>query len=590
MATGVERRKLDLSNPRYWHQNARMAIRDIYDALAELITNADDRYVQLDVAGRVEIEVERRRKGSPSIVRALRPRQEFIHLGLRVRDLADGMTTQDMDRKIGRVGDRVSGLADGANVRGTNSRGAKDVAILGGVRFESIGCDGRYHKCEVTPQGEFLNYGPSPATKSVREQLGIRSGTGTLATVTVEPPNSVPQHETLCEKLALLVSLREVIGDPSRTLIVRDANQDREHQLQVPAVEGIKRLAERITVPDYPDAEAKLIIKRASRRLECGNPRFRLGGVIVKSRHAVHESTFFASELEHDPYAAWFCGRLTCEYIDQLSNEYDDRLEQGLKPTERNPQLIVDPMRKGGLNREHPFVQQLLKEALRRFRPLVEEERKQQERKRARVESDDTRRRLDALQREAAKFMERNLSEDDPARDPNDGQRDTSFRRRGFSLNPPYTQIVLGHSRRFWFNLSQEAFPEYEDGSAVQITCLSPEISVDHRVRLLEVHPTLEKTLRCVFSARANELCDATGVTVRLGSIVADSAIEVIESEREKYADVQDLLDGRLKSCAARWTGHGSCISRWHQLTPSVTGSQGHRTRSAIIPDSHRAK
>jgi hypothetical protein len=43
----TQNRPLDLSNLRYWRQNAERAVRDVYDALVELITNADDRYVIL---------------------------------------------------------------------------------------------------------------------------------------------------------------------------------------------------------------------------------------------------------------------------------------------------------------------------------------------------------------------------------------------------------------------------------------------------------------------------------------------------------------------------------------------------------------
>src|SRR5437867_1693340 len=110
--------QLDLSNPRYWHQNAKQAVRDIYDALVELITNSDDSYQRAkSKTGRIEIEVERRRKGKESVV--------------RVRDFAEGMSTADMERKLKRMADRVSGLAQGERVRGTNSRGAKDVAVVG---------------------------------------------------------------------------------------------------------------------------------------------------------------------------------------------------------------------------------------------------------------------------------------------------------------------------------------------------------------------------------------------------------------------------------------------------------------------------
>ena len=112
-------------------QDARLAIRDVYDAIVELVTNSDDRYQILGVKGLVEIELGRQGKGKPSI--------------LRVRDFADGMTTDQMNRKLGRIGGRVSGIEAGKAVRGTNSRGAKDIAALGRVTFESIAEDGRMH-------------------------------------------------------------------------------------------------------------------------------------------------------------------------------------------------------------------------------------------------------------------------------------------------------------------------------------------------------------------------------------------------------------------------------------------------------------
>ncbi len=116
----VKRRPLEVASRRV-AQDAKLAIRDVYDAIVELVTNADDRYQILRTEGRVEIELGRQGTGQPSI--------------LRVRDFADGMTTDQMNRKLGRIGGRVSGLEEGQAVRGTNSRGAKDIAALGKVTF-----------------------------------------------------------------------------------------------------------------------------------------------------------------------------------------------------------------------------------------------------------------------------------------------------------------------------------------------------------------------------------------------------------------------------------------------------------------------
>lgn len=143
-------------------QDARLAIRDVYDAIVELVTNSDDRYQILGTEGRVEIELGRQGKGKPSI--------------LRVRDFADGMTTDQMNRKLGRIGGRVSGMEEGKAVRGTNSRGAKDIAALGRVTFESIAGDGRMHTCRIFPNLEAERYADVNGLQFERKSYRIRGG------------------------------------------------------------------------------------------------------------------------------------------------------------------------------------------------------------------------------------------------------------------------------------------------------------------------------------------------------------------------------------------------------------------------------
>jgi hypothetical protein len=66
-------------------QMAHMAIRDVYDAATELVTNSDDRYQILGIEGAIEIDIERGRGNNCHI--------------LRVRDFADGMDSKTMEKK-----------------------------------------------------------------------------------------------------------------------------------------------------------------------------------------------------------------------------------------------------------------------------------------------------------------------------------------------------------------------------------------------------------------------------------------------------------------------------------------------------------
>ena len=512
---------------RYLDQNARLAVQDIYDALIELITNSDDRYEFLRRNGDIHIEVERRRKGDSV---------------MRVRDFADGMTLSVMEQKLGQLGKRVSGLDKGLSVRGTNSRGAKDVAVLGGATFQSIAGDGKYHKCQITPRLEFIAFSPSmDVTPEIRRELGILNGTGTVVTLVVESSYRVPRHDQLKHYLPNILALRDIFGSGNRRIILRDINQAREDILVPHAVEGNERLKVPLTIPGYPNVQAKLIVKRAKQRFELGPAKFRTGGIIIKARHAIHEATYFAPELENEPHAAWFFGRLTCEYIDDVWNEYDNRREKGLPPTAENPYPILDPLRKNGLRRDHPFTKALFGEALKHFRPLVEEERNRAEKERVHVESAQTRKRLNTLERAATEFMEKHTTEDEVSRDPNSKAPGSSLIQKGYILNPPFAQIVQGHSERFWLNIRQAAFPELSTADSVEIACFTNEINACQHSVPLEPHPSQEGIIRAVWSVTGNRPTKATGIKVRVGSIVAESHIEVLESEKEKFAHVTSL-------------------------------------------------
>jgi len=508
-------------------QAAKHSVRDIFDAIVELVTNSDDRYQILGTEGVIDIEIERRRGKTPSV--------------LIVRDFADGMNAAIMEKKLSFIGGRDSGLDKGEAVRGTHSRGAKDVAALGRIVFQSIAGDGKFHSCEITPYFEFILHESQEITPKIRRALGIPKGTGTLVKIELDHTQRVPQYDNLKDQICRLTSLRGVLADNRRKVVLRDIGKNRKDVLSAPFVESIVRLKEQLIIPNYPDAKAKLIICRAKKRFDKEPQRFRLGGILVESKRAIHEATLLDSGLESNPHAFWFYGRLVCPYIDELCNQFDDRFEAKLPPEEHNPTYLLDPARRSGLTREHPFVRALFGEALKRLRPLVEEERKREEHEKSRIESEATRKRLNALGKAVLNFMQDFGEEEEPARDPNGKHPESHFLERGYALSPPFTQMIVGHSRLFWLNVRQDIFPELEVGSTVQIECLSQDLSSDKRYCGLEPHPTRENVLRAIWKVKAIHPTQATAIRVRVGPITDESIIEILESEADKYRDVSKL-------------------------------------------------
>src|SRR5439155_22316250 len=93
-------------------------------------------------------------------------------------------------------------------------------------------------------------------------------------------------------------------------------------------------------------------------------------------------------------------------------------------------------------------------------------------------ESEETRKRLNFLEKEATRFMEENRSDQDETREPDGVVRDSIFRQKGYSLSPPFAQILLGHSRKYWFNVSTKTFPELAVGSLVQFVYTTTTVCI----------------------------------------------------------------------------------------------------------------
>jgi len=528
----LETRPIEIDR-RYQLQNAFLSIRDPYDAIVELVTNADDRYEILDIDGKIEIEVQRQRGHRPTI--------------LRVRDFADGMTAQDMQEKLGRIGGRVSGLETGKKVRGTNSRGAKDVSALGKVTFEAIASDAHYHKCYIW-RGEFTPYESTKASFEIRERCGIPN-TGMLVTIEIDSGRKVPNHDNLVEGVSTLVVFRDLLQNPRRQVIVRDLNQSRNDVVLAPPFQGDVRVETALDIPGYQGAKAKLIIYRAPRQFNPDQQRFRKGGILIKSKHAIHEATLFDPRYDRDPHALWFYGKLSCPYIDDLWNAYDDKMDQGAVAEPHNPCPVIDPMRKHGLTKDHPFVKSLFEAALKELRPLVDQEQKRAEGQRSAIENRQTRQRLNKLERAAAQFMGEKQDGDEPAHKPNTVDTSIRLQERGYTLGPLFLQLAIGQFGRVWLNVKRDAFPQLQEGSSVQIQCLTNEISSDRCVCRLEQHPTQDGVLRASWSVKGQDVTSASGIRVRIGSVVEEVSIEVSASKAAKYKHIVGLAFSQKRFC-----------------------------------------
>ena len=357
MTTLRTTRKLEYDD-RVAIQQADQAIRkDVIRAIVELVTNCNDSYHRLEdsglpASGVIIIEVQRR----------------HIDSVLRIRDLAEGMDGDVMDRKVGTYGAATSGFKEGRSVRGLWGRGLKDAIYgLGHGSLLSV-CGDLLNRCALTIRGVTPIYEQQKtirASKVRRKQLEIPSGSnGSIVEIVVSRPDvRFPQFDNLRRALARHFELRAIMSNPKRRVLLRELDGrgkvKQELQLIYKAPSGAQVLDETFAVPGFP-ARAHLEVYRSDVALSSPAEEgdFADGGFLLISKRVVMALTLF--KFEHNEFASRLYGRLTCDYLHDLL-------------TKDEPVLTAT---RDGINWRHEFTKQLKAAAEEKLEPLVEEERR----------------------------------------------------------------------------------------------------------------------------------------------------------------------------------------------------------------------
>jgi len=260
----------------------------------------------------------------------------------------------------------------------------------------------------------------------------------------VNPSIRCPLHDRLRDQLARHYQLRFITMDPTRELVLVNLNNPNEatrltYEVDWASLELV--YDDDIKILDYPEAEARLKVWRLPERCEASSADpYRPCGILVRGRRTVYDNTLF--RFEGNPHSGWFAGYLDCGYIDDLANEYDDRVEAGELPDVGNPVTIVS-RRRDGLAAEHPFTRALEEASSAALQELVEREENRERESSRTIASEKTQRLLTKVARQAARFLEdqlRELDEEEPSAAYQVGVRP-------LQLIPPEMSLTLGHDR-----------------------------------------------------------------------------------------------------------------------------------------------
>lgn len=346
---------------RYFRENYAQGGIDLVQIIPELVTNADAAIAaSARKHGRIELCF-----GSPDAsfttawraqMRALQvPALSGWRFEVRCSDDGVGIDAATVDRRLGVLGE----LPEGHGGRGLFGRGLRDVWLAQGAgRIEGV------HDGRAVESWFFPASGDDPyAYIHVRDEPAEGMESGSRVTVPLATER-LPADGRLRSLVAQLVQLRPVLEDPARELSL---------ELPSGAVEIV-----RLPAPE-PDAErpllfdgeikvsgeihARMTVRRSAQPLPPGMSRAtRMGGLVVRSGRAAHESTF--ASHEGTPGTRSLYGEVRCDALEDLQR---DALERP------RPQVVVKVDR-SGLNDNHPIVKALYAAIDRVLRPIVADE------------------------------------------------------------------------------------------------------------------------------------------------------------------------------------------------------------------------
>lgn len=440
---------------RHLKMQSAQAIRSVLDALVELVTNSDDAYGEAgDDKGKILIEVIRERGERSGVV--------------VVKDRAGGLTIDEMKQKILKYGAFLAG----ARTRGYMGRGAKDIVTLGHATFESIK-DGQVHRVELDSDFRTNIKKPVKASKEDYEEHGLRPGKGGMkVTLEVSKRHKVPQHDTLVRDLQRHHALRDVFQHREVRLI--DRRTGAQATLRYSPPEGTLFYEDTLQFQaPYDGASAHLKLFKAPEEL----PSELQEGIIVGDGHAIHQVTRFAPDLEEDPTARRFFGRLECDYIRTLQLEFEECRKRGTGPPGHNPVDIVDPNRRRGLDRDdHPFVAKLWNWAEEVLRAAVNEVREEEGQKETQVANEETEKRLKSLSKAVAEHLKARIEEETLA--PKTSEQEAVLQEEGVLLNPQFNRIMVGETRRLGYTVL--SFGANNDPDHVTVSIEGGGLDVDN--------------------------------------------------------------------------------------------------------------
>lgn len=341
------KRELPIS-PAIVRQMSLGTIKNVLDAVVELVTNSDDSYRRLEeesieTEGRIEVYIKRLKGGKCK--------------ELKVVDFAEGMTQEGLKKAVTFAEEKASGFDKGKSVRGLLGRGLKESIIALGIGEIYTIKNNRLNAAKIWLEKAkpYWSLGEEKLVNlAIREELGIPERNGTVIKINVTNEKiQVPDYTTFDKQITNHYPLRDINSSEKRHVWLYFESRSRvskfgpektdfSGKLMYKLPEGKLVCDESFNLSGYGD---KVILKlyEADQSLQSprNNPSAQ-AGLLIKTKGAILDNQLF--KFSNEPAALYFYGDVFCEGI-------ADRIRKG--------EMGIIDQNRGGIEWRHEFCQAL---------------------------------------------------------------------------------------------------------------------------------------------------------------------------------------------------------------------------------------
>jgi hypothetical protein len=426
----IKRGEVKTDSNRYIKSSRREGVKNIFDAIVEILTNCGDSYHRIwrknptgtTPYGRILIEFFRSEK------------KPF----LKITDNAEGMDGSTLEKNFINYRKRLSQKGD----RSFMGKGAKDCTSLGSIEVESI-FENKYNRIVVNHDLKYNIDKTKSANSQIRKSTRLKKN-GTVFTLHINEHEKLPQFGSLQKNLPWHFGINKYIHENSNgsKVLLKNLNTDENSVDLIYKEPGDSEIVldEKFTVESYPDAKAHLIIKKTKVPLEQAETPFMKHGIIIQSDTGTgsYERTIFEETLRDEPLIYHYFGYLKTDYVSNLMEDFDSRIVNNEKLDDKNPLLILDENRVNGLNKNHPFTKKLFKFPTTKFKQIITEERAKLRKEQNKIENNET----DKLLKKLAKAFDNFIKDESDLDESDQGGNKDKFHEKGLLVVPPFLSML----------------------------------------------------------------------------------------------------------------------------------------------------